>query len=171
MYGADAGLAGSMYGSNAAMYNNNNNNATQRYTADQNFYTNMRGQDLTQMQLGGNMLNSGVTGSAGLGQGVYNTGQTQMNAPINAMTNYNNVMQPVMNNTGTGTGVAQGSQLAGAAGGALMGAQFANNLGLNSGGGYNMYTPTNSQLMSQYGNNTANALPYQYGVFNNPSAY
>ena len=155
-YGYDTNLAGSIYGANASMYNNNNNNATNRYTADQNFYTSQRGQDLTQMQLGSNMLNSGVTGAANMGQGVYNVGQTTLNAPAGMMTNYNNIMQPVLNTTGTGTTTVQGSQLAGGLGGAIagsqLGSQFANNLGFGS-SGYNMYAnPQNSQLMSMYGN-------------------
>jgi hypothetical protein len=122
-YGYDTGLFGNIYNANAGMFNNLNNNATTRYGQDQSFYTNMRGQDLTQMQLGGNMLNSGVTGAAGMGQGVYNVGNTTMQAPANMMTNYNNIMQPVLNTTGTGTTTAQGSQVAGAAGGAIMGSQ------------------------------------------------
>src|SRR5574343_1255273 len=136
MYGYDTKLYGNMYNANASMYNNNNNNATQRYTSDQNFYTNNRNLDLSQMRLGSDMLNSGVNGAAGAGQGVYNVGNTLLNAPLQSMQSYNNIMQPVLNTTGTGNTTVQGSQIAGGLGGAIAGNQlagmFSNNLGLGS---------------------------------------
>jgi hypothetical protein len=135
--------------------------------ADQNFYSTNRGQDLTQMQLGANMLGQGVTGSAGLGQGVYNAANTAYQAPQTALNNYSNVLSQYSGMGGAQTTTQSGSPVANAAGGALAGAQIANNLGF----GGTSYTPQNSALMSMYGNNTATAQPYQYGTFNNPSAY
>jgi hypothetical protein len=147
-YGTDANLFGNIYNANAGMVNNMNNNDTARYSSDQNFYTAQRGQDLTQMTAGANLLNSGVDGAVKAGQGVYNVGNTTMQAPATMMTNYNNIMQPVLNTTGTGTTTAQGSQVAGATGGAIVGNQIAqqvsNNLGFNgsnwsTGTGYERY--------------------------------
>ena len=134
----------------------------------QNFYTNQRGQDLNQAQLGANIYGAGNQGNLGIGAGQYNLGQTSMNAPAQAISQYNSLISPFtgfgQSNTTTGT---TGGGAAGALGGALVGGNIASNLGFGN-SGVN-YTPQNSQLMSMYGNNTYSANPdpmagYTYGT-------
>ncbi len=104
----------------------------------QNFYTQQRGQDLQGVTAGANLYNSGNQGNLGIGQGQYTLGQTSMNAPANAISQYNSLISPYTGfgqsatNTNSGGGGVQGF-----AGGAMAGAQIANNLGL----GQTSYTP------------------------------
>lgn len=114
----------------------------------QNFYTNQRGQDLSQTQLGANIFGSGNQGNLGIGQGQYALGQTAQNAPLTSVQNYNSTISPFtgfgQSSTQTSSGGGGGAQ--GVIGGALAGAQLGQNLGFGA--------PSNSSLMSQYGNNT-----------------
>lgn len=104
----------------------------------QNFYTQQRQQDLQGVTAGANLYNSGNQGNLGIGQGQYTLGQTSMNAPANAISQYNSLISPYTGfgqsstNTNSGGGGVQGF-----AGGAMAGAQIANNLGL----GQTSYTP------------------------------
>jgi len=91
----------------------------------QNFYTNQRGQDLQATQLGANLVQQGNTGMQQQGQGLYNLGLTQQQAPWNVVGNYTNTVSPFtgFGNTSTST---PGNAGAGALGGALVGAQLYN---------------------------------------------
>ena len=99
----------------------------------QNFYTQQRGQDLQGVTAGANLYNSGNQGNLGIGQGQYNLGQTSMNAPANAISQYNSLISPY---TGFGQSTTQtgssGGGLQGIAGGAFAGAQIGNNLGFGN---------------------------------------
>lgn len=103
---------------------------------NQNFYTQQRGQDLSQYALGGNLYGSGISGQLGLGQGQYGLGNTYLQAPITTLQTYANTLSPY-----TGINSAQintsnaGGGATGALGGALMGGQLASNLGFGTGYG------------------------------------
>ena len=47
-----------------------------------------------QYGLGANIFNSGTQGAYGVGQGQYNLGLTNMNAPMSALQNYSNTISP-----------------------------------------------------------------------------
>jgi hypothetical protein len=121
------------------------------------------------MNNGANLVNSGVDGAAKAGQGVYNVGNTIQNAPVTAMDNYNRIMNPVLNSTGTGTNTIPGSQVAGAAGGAIVGNQIAqqvsNNLGFNNppvvDGGY---STGQGDAYGGYIDANGNFIPYRRGM-------
>jgi len=91
----------------------------------QNFYTAQRGQDMQGLQLGANLFQQGNTGMQQQGQGLYNLGLTQQQAPWNVVGNYTNTVSPFtgFGNTSTNT---PGNALAGGLGGALVGAQLYN---------------------------------------------
>lgn len=91
----------------------------------QNFYTAQRGQDMQGMQLGANLFQQGNTGMQQQGQGLYNLGLTQQQAPWNVVGNYTNTVSPFtgFGNTSTST---PGNAGAGALGGAMVGAQLFN---------------------------------------------
>lgn len=91
----------------------------------QNFYTNQRGQDLQATQLGANLFQQGNTGMQQQGQGLYNLGLTQQQAPWSVVGNYTNTLSPFtgFGNTSTST---PGNAMAGALGGAVVGAQLYN---------------------------------------------
>lgn len=93
--------------------------------ANQNFYTSQRGQDLQSLGLGANLYGQGVQGLLGQGQGLYNIGSTQQQAPWQALQNYAQLLQPFsgLNQTQTQTQPG-GSTLGGALGGALTAAQL-----------------------------------------------
>lgn len=91
----------------------------------QNFYTNQRGQDLQATQLGANLFQQGNTGMQQQGQGLYNLGLTQQQAPWNVMGNYTNTVSP-FTGFGNTTNSVPGNAGAGALGGALVGAQLYN---------------------------------------------
>lgn len=100
----------------------------------QNFYTQQRGQDLQGVTAGANLYNSGNQGNLGIGQGQYNLGKTSMNAPADAISQYNSLISPY---TGFGqsntTTSSNGGGAQGFAGGAMVGAQIQNNLGFGNG--------------------------------------
>lgn len=112
-------------------YNNAMNRQLGKYQADQGFYTAQRGLDLNQAALGANLFSQGNSGYMGQGQGVYNLGLTQQQAPWQTTNNMNSAMTPY---TGYGsTSMTQnGSMGANIAGGALMGSQLYKNLGLSN---------------------------------------
>lgn len=93
--------------------------------ANQNFYTSQRGQDLQSLGLGANLYGQGTQGLLGQGQGLYNIGTTQQQAPWQALQNYAQLLQPFsgLNQTSTQTQPG-GSTLGGALGGALTAAQL-----------------------------------------------
>ncbi len=109
----------------------NASNALTKYGMDQGFYTNNRGLDLQQMQVGANLFNMGNTGMTNQGQGVYNTGTTYQNAPWNTVSNMNSAVTPYTG-YGTTSQATQGSTAGGVLGGALMGSQLYKNLGFGT---------------------------------------
>ena len=119
----------------------------QAQNQNNDFYTAQRGQDLSQMQIGANLMNAANAGYLSQGQGLYNLGLTQMQAPWQALQNMNAAVTPY---TGFGTtSMSQsGSPLAGALGGAIGAAQLANMFKGSSSGfgggnlGFGGYTPT-----------------------------
>lgn len=117
----------------------------QAQNQNNDFYTAQRGQDLSQMQIGANLMNAANAGYLAQGQGLYNLGLTQMQAPWQALQNMNAAVTPY---TGFGTTsmTQSSSPLAGALGGAIGAAQLANMFRGSSGGGTNLgfggYTPT-----------------------------
>lgn len=104
--------------------------------AQQNFYTNQRGQDLQQAGLGANLVQSGNSGLQQGGQGLYNLGLTQQQAPLNALQSYAGMLSPF---TGLGGGTATttpgASTIGSALGGALTAAQLWSLLTNNKTGG------------------------------------
>lgn len=124
------------------------------YEADQNFYSAQRGQDLQQYGLGANIFNSGTQGAYGVGQGQYNLGLTNMNAPMSALQNYSNTISPY---SGLGssqtTSANQGGGALGVMGGALAGAQIGSNLGFGGGG-------SSGNFVSSPGMTWANQQPW-----------
>ena len=88
----------------------------------QNFYTAQRGQDLQQTALGANIFGQGVNGLMNQGQGLYNLGLTQQQAPWQTLTGFNNSASPYTG-FGSTTGTQPGNMLGGAMGGALIGGQ------------------------------------------------
>jgi hypothetical protein len=93
--------------------------------ANQNFYTSQRGQDLQQAGLGANLINQGNTGLAAGGQGLYNLGLTEQNAPLNALQAYAQLLGPFTGLNGSTATTTPGASTAGSAlGGALTAAQF-----------------------------------------------
>lgn len=140
---ASSGLASSLANLYSTNYQNDQtNNLNQQSinntaTANNNsFYTAQRGQDLSAAQLGSQLYGAGVSGNLGLGSTMYNTGQTAQNAPLTALQQYSNTISPYTGLNSSQTNVANGSQLAGALGGAVAGNTLANawgtsNLGLS----------------------------------------
>ena len=73
---------------------------SQAYGQDQNFYTQQRGQDQSGVQLGASLYNMGNSGNLGIGAGQYALGKTFQNAPMDAINQYANVINPYMNVNG-----------------------------------------------------------------------
>lgn len=99
-------------------------------TANQNFYTAQRGQDLQQLGLGANLAQQGNSGLSQQGQDLWNTGQMQNQAGWNPIQQYLQGLAPF---TGLGQTTTQttpgGSAVGGAIGGALTMAQLLKLLG------------------------------------------
>jgi hypothetical protein len=94
-------------------------------TANQNFYSTQRGQDLQQLSLGAQLAGQGNNGLANQGQQLYNIGQTQQNAPWLNLQNYGNALAPFSGlNQSNNTTTPGGSTLGNIAGGALTAAQL-----------------------------------------------
>jgi hypothetical protein len=98
------------------------------YNADQNFYTQQRGQDLQQQGLGADMFNKGFAGNLGIGQQTFTLGQQYMNAPAQTAQTYGNTIAPFtgLGATTTSSGSTNNSPWAGALGGSILGAQMQN---------------------------------------------
>ena len=138
---ANQGLSNSLTSMRYGDYNNAMQRQLSKYGMDQGFYTAQRGQDLQQTALGANLFNQGVTGMMGQGQGIYNLGLTQQQAPWQTLTGFNNSASPYTG-FGSTTGAQSGNMLGGAMGGALMGGQLYNawkgNAGQTTSAGQNM---------------------------------
>ena len=92
-----------------------------------NFYTAQRGQDIQSAGLGAQLTQMGNQGYLNQGQGIYNVGNTEQQAPWNVVNNTNNVMSPWAGNTSTTSGSTSSNGAAGFMGGAVGGAQLYNN--------------------------------------------
>ena len=103
----------------------------QNKSLDQGFYTQQRGQDLQQVGLGASIFGQGNQGMLSQGQGIYNLGLTEQQAPGQALQGFNNAAGP-FTGTGTTSSNQSGSGGAGFLGGALAGSQAYN---IFSGGG------------------------------------
>jgi hypothetical protein len=147
---ASTGIAGALANLYGGAYNTDQGNQTSRMgiganyslgmtnagnsavAQNQNFYTQQRGLDLNQYQLGAGMYGQGISGQAGVGAGQYGVGQQGYQAPYTALQQYSNQVSPY-----TGLNSAQqiapqgGNMVNNALGGALAGGQIYNNLGLN----------------------------------------
>jgi len=116
------------------------NGANSAQNNQNNFYTAQRGQDLQSIALGSSLYGQGVNGNLGLGQGMYNTGNTFYQAPQNALNNYANTVNQFsgLGGSSTTTGQSPSNPLGGAIGGALAGSQLGNLWGnLSTGNNYN----------------------------------
>lgn len=101
--------------------------------ANQNFYTAQRGQDLQQAGLGANLIQSGNSGLAQGGQGLYNLGLTQQQAPLQALQSYAQLLAPFTGLNNSRSDVTPGASTVGSAlGGALTAAQLWNLLTRNN---------------------------------------
>lgn len=116
------------------------NGANSAQNNQNNFYTAQRGQDLQSIALGSSLYGQGVNGNLGLGQGMYNTGNTAYQAPQNALNNYSNTLNQFsgLGGSSTTTGQNASNPLGGAIGGALAGGQLGNLWGnFSTGNNYN----------------------------------
>lgn len=104
-------------------FTNQMNRNLQQYGQNQNFYTNQRGQDLSQAALGASLYQQGNTGFLGQGQGIYGLGTTQQQAPWQTINNANAGLGQ-WSGYGTTTSANTGGGAQGVAGGALAGAQL-----------------------------------------------
>jgi len=89
-----------------------------------NFYTAQRGQDLTSLQLGANLVNQGQTGQTTSGQTVVNTGQTAQNSQAAMLEKLNALLLPYTQQGNSSTSSTAGGGTPGAVGGALTAAQI-----------------------------------------------
>jgi len=71
--------------------------------ATNNFYTAQRGQDLSQLGIGAQLLNQGQSGILGGLQGQYGAGQQVYNAPWNPLQQYTSVLGPLLGQGGSTT--------------------------------------------------------------------
>lgn len=93
--------------------------------ADQNFYTNQRGQDISQMGLGANLANQGNLGLGNQGQQLYQNGYQQQQAPYQALGQYAGLLSPFTGLNNSTTNSTPGySGLQGALAGGLTMAQI-----------------------------------------------
>ena len=94
-------------------------------TANQNFFTQQRGQDYQGMQLGMQMANMGNQGLANQGGQLYNAGQQQQNAPWQNLQNFQNSLAPFTGLNGSSSTSNPGfSGLQGAMAGGMTAAQL-----------------------------------------------
>lgn len=93
--------------------------------ANQGFYTSQRGQDLQQLGLGAQLAQQANQGLLGQGTDLFNTGQMGQQAPLWALQQYANLLQPFtgLNQTQTQQGPG-GSTLGNVLGGAMTAAQL-----------------------------------------------
>ena len=95
--------------------------------AQQNFYTAQRGQDLQQAGLGASLVGQGNIGLQQGGQGLYNLGLTQQQAPLQALQSYAQLLAPFTGLNNSRSDTTPGASTVGSAlGGALTAAQLWN---------------------------------------------
>lgn len=104
-------------------FTNQMNRNLQQYGQNQNFYTNQRGQDLSQTALGANLFQQGNQGYLSQGQGIYGLGTQQQQAPWQTVNQGNQGL-----GTWSGYGTTSSSNTGGGAQGFLGGALGAGQL-------------------------------------------
>lgn len=124
----------------------------QQQATQNNFYTQQRGLDQSGIQLGANLISNANSGLVGQGQGVYGVGQTQQQAPWQVTNNAGNAFSQFAGLGGSQVNTQQGSTLGAITGGAILGSQLYNNLGL----GQTAYTPYQMQDYTQMANSPFN---------------
>ena len=117
-YGSDASLAAAGTAANASLQNSMNN-----------YNLGMRNADISELTLANNMFNSSIQGMYGAGQGMYNIGSTQQQAPWGTIGSFNSAVTPY---SGFGQSQTTGGGVSGAAGGALAASQMWNNMNGNA---------------------------------------
>lgn len=125
MKDANQGISDALTGAYFQDFTNQMNRNLQQYGQNQNFYSNQRGQDLQQTQLGANLFNMGNQGFLSQGQGLYGLGSQQQQAPWQVINN-GNAGFGQWSGYGTTTSANQGGGGMGAVGGALAGGQLGN---------------------------------------------
>jgi hypothetical protein len=123
MKDANQGLSNSLTAMRYGDYGDTLNRQLSKYGMDQGFYTAQRGQDLQQTGLGASIFQMGSQGMLGQGQGVYNLGLTQQQAPWQALQGFAGASQPYTG-FGSTTQNQTGSGAAGFLGGAIGGSQL-----------------------------------------------
>lgn len=125
MNDANRQISDALTGVNFQDFTNQMNRNLQQYGQNQNFYSNQRGLDLQQTQLGANLFNLGNQGYLSQGQGIYGLGNTQQQAPWGTINNANAGLGQ-WSGYGTTTSSNQGGGAQGVLGGALVGGQMGN---------------------------------------------
>jgi hypothetical protein len=93
--------------------------------ADQNFFSNQRGQDLSAYSLGSSLANTGNLGLSNQGQQLYQNGQTEQQAPWSVLQQYGQLLSPFTGLNNSQSQTTPGASTAGSAlGGALTAAQL-----------------------------------------------
>lgn len=136
MKDANSTISDALTGAYFQDFTNQMNRNLQQYGQNQNFYSNQRGQDLQQTQLGANLFNMGNQGFLSQGQGLYGLGSQQQQAPWQVINNGNAGFGQW---SGFGTTTQAGGGAQGALGGALAGGQLGSLWGSspNAAGGAN----------------------------------
>lgn len=94
-------------------------------TANQNFYTQQRGLDLSQAGLGASLMTQGNQGLTGQGQQLYQAGQTEQQAPYNILSQYGGMLSPFTGlNSSSSSSTPGASTIGSALGGGLTAAQL-----------------------------------------------
>lgn len=123
MKDANQGISDALTGAYFQDFTNQMNRNLAQYGQNQNFYSNQRGQDLQQTQLGANLFNMGNQGWLSQGQGLSGLGTTQQQAPWQVINNANAGLGQ-WSGYGTTTSANQGGGAQGVLGGALAGGQL-----------------------------------------------
>ena len=92
--------------------------------ADQNFFSNQRGQDINPAQVGANIYSQSLAQQLAQGQGLSNLGLAQQQASLYPFQQYANMLNPLTGLNQTGTNTQGGNALSGAIGGGLTAAQL-----------------------------------------------
>ena len=125
------------------------------YTQDQSFYTNQRNQDMAQAQLGSSLYGAGTAGQLSQGQGLYNLGMTQQNAPWNVLNNASANLNPFVGLGATNVSAQTGNQTANSSNN-LYGTTASNQMGMQN-STQNTNTTANSNTNQ---NTTATGSPF-----------
>lgn len=157
MKDANQGISDALTGAYFQDFTNQMNRNLAQYGQNQNFYSNQRGQDLQQTQLGANLFNMGNQGFLSQGQGIYGLGSQQQQAPWQVVNN-GNAGFGQWSGYGTTTSANQGGGAQGVLGGALAGGQLGS---LWGGAGVSSPVSTPQPLNANYSLSTGGGLGLQ----------